>query len=75
MHDLKVGRLLIWAGLYEHMGGARNLRGYKLVRNDRGKPLLVNALGCEDQAVSFNISHQVNHCTHVQCNIYTHPLC
>ena len=58
-----MGRLLIWAGLSEHIGGASNLRGYKLVRSERGKPVLLDATGHEDKTLSFNISHQVwYHC-------------
>ena len=56
---MKVGRLLIWAGLCEHMGGLDKLRGCKLTRNERGKPLIMNEMGLEDKAVGFNISHQV----------------
>lgn len=56
---LKVGRLLIWAGLCQHMGGVGKLRGCSLTRNERGKPLLLDVVGNEDKSVSFNISHQV----------------
>lgn len=56
---LKVGRLLIWAGLYDHMGGPGALGRHTLIRDGKGKPLLVDEMGHEDKAVSFNISHQV----------------
>ena len=55
-----MGRLLIWAGLSEHMGGVDTLKGCKLERSERGKPLLLNAMGHEEDSVHFNISHQVS---------------
>lgn len=51
--------MLIWAGLCEHVGGAEKLGRYRLTRNERGKPLLVDEMSCEDKAMSFNVSHQV----------------
>lgn len=57
---IQVGRLLIWAGLSEHMGGVDMLKGYKLERSGRGKPLLLNAVGQQEDTLHFNISHQVS---------------
>lgn len=57
-----MGRLLIWAGLSEHMGGFNQLkkgRGYRLDRSDRGKPVLLDEDGCQENNTQFNISHQV----------------
>ena len=54
-----MGRLLIRAGISEYMGGACNLTRHHLGRNERGKPVLLDASDCEDRCVSFNISHQV----------------
>ena len=61
MHFVQVGRLLIWAGLSEHIGGFSQLRGqgYKLSRSERNKPVLLDALGCKVTGVGFNVSHQV----------------
>lgn len=71
-----MGRLLIWAGLSEHMGGASHLKQFRLDRNERGKPMLLDEQGREENTVHFNISHQVSmtatcpalpHCTLLAC--------
>ena len=50
---------MIWAGLSEHKGRVGHLKHYRLDRNERGKPVLLDEQGCEENTVQFNISHQV----------------
>lgn len=60
MYLVQVGRLLIWAGLSEHMdSGQLRGEGYTLIRSERGKPMLLDGEGSEVTDVGFNISHQV----------------
>ncbi len=72
---LQVGRLLIWAGLSEHMGGVTKLRGhgYKFGRSERGKPMLIDAVGCEVTGIGFNVSHQVLRAL-VECVLAVHTV-